>query len=276
MRWKDLRESMSARSTFFGPALLPKMLRYRWLIYELVLRDLRLRYRGSVLGFTWTLLNPLLFTAVYVLIFGVFLNVGLKNYALYLLCGLLPWNWLAGAAQQGTTAIVDGRNYVGKTIFPTEALVVVPMLSNGVNFLFSLPLLGLVVLLYHVHVGWDALPFLCFALLVQAVNTLAVLFLLATLNVFYRDFQQLVVYLLLLLFYLAPIVYPPDRIPSPLHDILLANPFAIVIGTYQDLFYRAHAPDVAALAFALACGVVGLGIAYAIFERNKESMGEFL
>jgi len=267
---------MSTRSIFLRPRFLPLVIRYRWLIYELVLRDLRLRYRGSVLGFAWTILNPLLFAAVYVLIFGVFLRVGLPHFALYLLAGLLPWNWFAGAVGQGTTSIVDGRNYVGKTVFPTEVLIFVPMLSYAVNFFLSLPLIIVVMLLYHAPLNWGAVAFLPFIALIQAMLTLAALFVFATLNVFYRDFAQLVTYILLLLFYLIPIVYPADRIPAPLHGVLLANPLAIVIMGYQDIFYYSRAPDASMLAFAAIAAVLFLTAAFAIFERYKEAMGEFV
>ncbi|HTV92088.1 MAG TPA: ABC transporter permease [Verrucomicrobiae bacterium] len=267
---------MSTRSIFLRSRFLPLVIRYRWLIYELVLRDLRLRYRGSIIGFAWTMLNPLLFAAVYVLIFGVFLKVGLPHFALYLLAGLLPWNWFAGAVQQGTTSIVDGRSYVGKTIFPTEVLVFVPMLSYAVNFFLSLPLVVVVMLLYHTPLNWTALAFLPLVALIQAVLTLAALFVFSTLNVFYRDFSQLVTYLILLLFYLIPIVYPADRIPPPLHGPLLADPFAIVIVAYQDIFYYSRPPDLSALALAAIAGTLFLAAAYALFDRYKEAMGEFV
>src|SRR5215469_3718221 len=100
-----------------------RLYRFRWLLVELVLRDLRLRYRGSVLGFAWTLLNPLFFMAIYTLVFSVYLRVPIPHYPLFLLSGLVPWTWFATAIQQGATAIVDGRLYVGKTTFPTEVLI---------------------------------------------------------------------------------------------------------------------------------------------------------
>jgi lipopolysaccharide transport system permease protein len=267
---------MSARSIFRKPTLLPVVFRFRWLLYELVLRDLRLRYRGSPIGFAWTLLNPLLFAGVYVLIFGVFLRVGLPHFALYLLCGLLPWNWFSGAVTQGTTAILDGRNYVGKTIFPTEALIVVPVLSYAVNFLFSLPLLAIVMAFDHVVPPLAALAIVPMVILVQAALTLAVLFFCATINVFYRDFVQLIGYALLILFYLVPIVYPRDRIPAGLGGVLLANPLAIVIGAYQDIFYYGRTPSLAEIVFAAACAAVLLAAGHAFFARHRETLGEFV
>ena len=130
--------------------------RYRWLVLELVLRDLRIRYRGSALGLAWTFINPLIFTCIYTLVFGVFLHTDVPNYPVYLLSALLPWTWLSGALQQSTAALVDGRMYVGKTIFPIEILVLVPVLSHGWNFLCSIPMVFLIAALFKVHPGMVA------------------------------------------------------------------------------------------------------------------------
>src|SRR5579884_1526550 len=111
--------------------------RHRWLLYELVVRDLVLRYRGSVLGFLWTLLNPVLFMAVYTLVFSVYLRIGMEHYAVFLIAGLLPWLWFLNSAQIGTGAVVNGAMFVGKTTVPALILVLVPILSNFVNFLLS-------------------------------------------------------------------------------------------------------------------------------------------
>ncbi len=216
----------AAPSARFRP-FAAKIFRYRWLVYELITRDLKLRYRGSALGFAWTLLNPLLFMGVYVLVFGVYLKIGIPNYAVFLLSGMLPWVWFSNALLQGTTAIVDGRMYVGKTIFPAEVLVLVPVCSTFVNFLFSLPVLVFVVVLFHGSLG-PSLLVLPAIVLVQMIFTVAVLFIVATNNVFYRDFQQLMTYAVMLLFYLTPILYRLSAVPPALRPFVEANPIAVL------------------------------------------------
>ena len=182
----------------------PKLYRFRWLLYELVWRDLVLRYRGSVLGFAWTLLNPLLFMAVYTLVFSVFLRNGVHAYPLFLLSGMVPWLWVSTAISQAVTSILDGRSFVGKTLRPTELLVIVPVLSNGLNFLITIVLLFFVSLALGVNVIW-ALAFLPLLVVIQLCITLGFALLSATLNVFYRDFQQIVAYLLMAFIFLTPI-----------------------------------------------------------------------
>lgn len=239
------------------------------------MRDLKLRYRGSVLGFAWTLINPLLFMAVYTLVFSVFLKAGINNFPLYLLSGLLPWNWLSTALQQGTGAIVDGRMYVGKTLFPTEALIVVPVASNLVNFLLSLPVFVLIAFLLHGKLGLAllALPVL---IVLQCAITFGLVALLATFNVFYRDVQQLVVYVLMLLFFLTPIFYSPSVIPEAFRPLALSNPFAALVTSYHHVLFENSFPSASALIYLTLTAIVLVGVGQLVYNHSKESFGEFL
>ncbi len=166
------------------------VVRYRWLLYELVKRDVLVRYRGSALGFVWTLLNPIIFMLIYTLVFSIYLKSPIRLFPLYLLSGMVPWIWFQGAIAQAVTAILDGRAYVGKTLLPTELLVIVPVLSNGVNFLITAVLLVPVCMAFGVNVVWAVL-FLPLLALIELCMALGFSFFVATANVFYRDLQQL-------------------------------------------------------------------------------------
>lgn len=251
------------------------VIRYRWLLYELVIRDLRLRYRGSVLGFAWTLLNPVLFMGIYTLVFGVFLKSSLHNYPLYLLAGMIPWYWILGAVSQSVTAIVDGATYVGKTLLPVELLVLVPVLSNGVNFLITIALLFPVSIALHVNVGW-ALLFLPTLVVIELCMTLGFSFLVATFNVFYRDLQQLVGYILLALFFLMPIFYSRSMVPANLQALIKLNPIAALIASYQDVFYSGTLPSWHSLVFAGAFAIFILGVGLGYFNRLREAFVEYV
>lgn len=252
-----------------------RLYNYRWLLYELVLRDLRLRYRGSMLGFTWTLLNPLLFMAIYTLVFSVYLRVYIPHYPLFLLSGLIPWMWFTNAIQQGSTAIVDGRAYVGKTTFPTEVLVAVPVFSSAVNFALSVPVLVALSIVFKVHVGLPllALPVLA---IIQAALTFGLVQLVATFNVFYRDLQQLVIYAVTAWFYLTPIFYTTAQVPARFDFLLAWNPFAALMTGYQAIFYYGTMPTAGSVGFALAAAVVVLLLAQGSFLRYRESLSQYL
>jgi ABC-type polysaccharide/polyol phosphate export permease len=249
--------------------------RYRWLLYELVLRDLVQRYRGSALGFFWTLLNPILFMGVYTLVFSVYLRVDMRHYPLFLVSGMVPWLWFAGSIQQGTGSIVDGRMYVGKAAFAPIVLIFVPIISNLVNFLLTLPFLIFLVLVYHVGVGAPlvTLPLL---IAIQFLLTVAVLLFMATFNVFFRDLQQLTPIALMLLFYLIPIFYPFSAVPPAWHSLVLANPFASIALAYQNIFYWNAWPDLNTLGYTalVALGLFALGVA--VFTRYEEAFTEYL
>lgn len=252
--------------------------RYRWLIYELVLRNLRLRYRGSILGFTWTLANPLLFMGVYTLVFSVILKNGMEHFPLYLLAGIVPWTWFASGLAQGATSILDGRLYVGKTLFPSEVLVVVPVLTNGVNFALSLPFIALVAVALHVHIGWSLLMLPVVALIeLILLQGLATLF--ATINVFYRDVNELLSYAITALMFLTPIFYTQSLVAihvPQIASILALNPLAGIISGFQAILYGGTMPDLKSLGYSAVVGFVLLAVGQWVFERYRESFSEFL
>ncbi len=249
--------------------------RYRWLLYELVLRDLVLRYRGSILGFVWTLLNPLLFMLVYTLVFGVYFKSSIVNFPVFLIAGLIPWQWFMTAVQLGTSSIVDGRMYVGKAVFAPSILVVVPVLSNFVNFVLSLPILIAIALVFRMHVGWPivVLPVL---IGIQFLFTVGVLLILSTFNVFFRDLQQLVAIVLQLLFYMTPIFYTRNAVPLHYRSLLFIDPMASVIEGYQRIFYADALPSVKLTAYALAAAAATFYVGRLVFNRYKDAFADYV
>ena len=248
--------------------------RYRWLLYELVARDLILRYRGSVLGFLWTFLNPLLMMLVYTLVFSVYLRIPIPHYAVFLISGLLPWLWFNSSISAGATSIVDGRTYVGRSVFAPIILIIVPILSNGVNFVLSIPLLFAIASFFGVPIGWPVivLPVL---MGVQFLLTLGILLTLATFNVFYRDLQQLMVTILSLLFYLAPIFYPLSSVPERVRPFLYIDPMVPLVLAYQDIFFFDRLPDARLVAYALLVALVLCAIGRRVFNRYKDAFADY-
>jgi len=249
--------------------------RHRWLLYELVLRDVFIRYRGSVLGVLWTLLTPLLFVTIYIVVFTFVLKINVPHYAVFLIAGLLPWQWFASALQTATNSIVEGRVYVINSALAPVVLVVVPVLSSFVQFLLSFGIGLLVALGFGIHLGWSvtALPLL-FA--VQMLLTLALALFLATLNVFYRDAQQLITVLLALAFYLIPILYPITLVPERFRGYVLADPMATLILSYQAIFYKDAFPNWLFLLYALGVSLALLFVARLTFNRYKDAFAEYV
>ena len=250
-------------------------LRYRWLLYELVVRDITLRYRGSLFGFAWTLLNPLLFMAIYTLVFSVYLRSNIHDFPLYLLAGMVPWLWMSSAVAQAVTSLYDGRTYIGKTMMPTELLVIVPVLSNGVNFLITMVLVILVSLFFGVNIAW-ALLFLPLLILIELLMTLGISFFVATANVFYRDLQQLVGYAIMAVFFLTPLFYARDVVPQRLQWLVTFSPIAALVSCYQAVLYYGTPPHWRELIFALVFGCVVFIASMLYFNRHRDTFAEYV
>src|ERR1043166_7651029 len=186
----------------------------RELTANLTARDLKVRYKGSALGFLWSLINPVLLALVFTLVFALFLRLqpppnhfGHSNFALYLLSGLLPWNYLVNCLSAGTVSITSSGGLIRKVFFPRPVLPLSVVLAHGVSLL--LELLVLFVFLGGCRFAfWRTLWLLPFVLVVFAAFVLGITMLLAAINVYFRDTQQLLAVGTLVWFYLTPVIYP--------------------------------------------------------------------
>lgn len=251
------------------------VIRFRSLLAEMVLRDLTVRYRGSILGVAWTLLNPLFFMVIYTLVFSTILRMQIPAYPLFLLSGLIPWTWFSGAIGQSTTSIVEGRMYVGKTLMPAEILVIVPVLSNGVNFIIMLALLLPASLFFGVHLS-PALGLLPLLIMIELFLILGISLVVSAANVFFRDVQQIVSYALMAGFFLTPIFYAASSVPQNLRFLVLLNPVACLVSAYRSIFYLGAMPEWSGilLSSAISFALLLLGLAY--FKSARDALGEEL
>lgn len=241
-------------------AALRELLAYRVLIQSLVVRDLKARYRGSVLGFLWTFLNPMLLMGTYTLIFSLYMRVEMENYAAFVLVGLLPWLWFSSSISMGATSLVEGGGLLKKVFFPPQILPAVTVLASFANFLLSLPLLFGFLFLFRVHVGWAVVALLPL-LAVQLVLTYGLTLIVSALTVRYRDVTQLLGNVLTLWFFLSPVIYPPSLVPPKFAVLLTLNPMATLLVGYQKVLLYNSWPlwsHVGVMGF-VALGVLALG-----------------
>src|SRR5262249_20266693 len=172
-----------------------RLLRYRGLIQSLVARDLKARYRGSVLGFFWSFINPLLLLAIYSFVFAVVLpskhSKEIEPFALFMFCGILPWTWFASSLTEAAGSLISGGNLIKKVLFPAEVLPLVSVLANMVHFLLGLPILvGFLIYYQRTPDAWDLVWF-PIAVLVQLVFTSGLALILAALTVHFRDLRDI-------------------------------------------------------------------------------------
>jgi len=262
---------------------LSELYQYRALLIALSIRELKARYRASVLGFLWTFLNPTLNMLVYVLVFGTLMRNSVANYAYYLFTGLLPWIFFSSSVLGGTTSISDRRDLLTKVRFPAQVLPATVVLTNLINFLLALPLLLALGLFFGVRPTWH-MVFIIPVLAVQALFTLAITYLLAALNVAFRDLQHIVTNVVQMAFFLTPVLWDLKSVPAlgtmskdESQQLLLHfNPMASVIASYRDIFYEQRVPAWQPLLSVAAIALVLMWISTNVFERRREEFAELV
>jgi ABC-type polysaccharide/polyol phosphate export permease len=252
------------------------LFRYRLLIQSLVSRDLKARYRGSILGFFWSFINPLLLLLTYGLVFTVMLPVkrsaNMDPYFVFLFCGILPWTFFQASIQESAGALIAGGNLIKKVVFPAEVLTVVTVLSNLVHFLLGLPIL-LGFLAWHGRLTWEAL-LLPLPLLVQLVFTLGLSLFVSALTVHFRDVQNILAHVLHLWFFSSPILYLYNDAHGGLRHLLRVNPMAHVLVSYQQMLFDGAFDHWSGLALAGLCALVTYAFGAFFFERLRDTLAE--
>jgi ABC-type polysaccharide/polyol phosphate export permease len=243
---------------------------YRELIWALAIKELRVRYKRSALGFLWALLNPLLMMLVLTLVFGTIMRFRVKHYAIFLLSMLLPWTFFAQTLSYSVASIVGHAELlrkvrVAKLVFPVAAV-----LSNIINFLLSLvPLVLLIVVTrFPLHWTWVYLPVPMLSLF---LFSLGVSFFIATLNVFFRDVSHIIQIVLSAWFYFSPILYSLDFVPASHRWLFKLNPMLYVLNGFRLSIYDGLLPSPQSAAVSLLCGIAAVVIGFSIFRRYQDA-----
>jgi ABC-type polysaccharide/polyol phosphate export permease len=254
---------------------LGQLYHYRALIQVLVERELKARYRGAALGFLWSFMNPLLLMGIYTLVFSVYMRIDMESYPAFLLCGLLPWNCFAAGLNEATYSIIGNGNLIKKVYLPSEVFPLVYISSNVVHYLFSIPLLFFLLLLYHVPLS-SALVLFPVILAIQFVLTYGLALILASLAVQFRDLLQVIPNMLMIWFFLTPVFYSRTTVPGNFRLLMDCNPMAHLIQAYQDIFFLRQWPPLLGLAVValLACALFVVGLW--CFEMRKDFFVEEL
>lgn len=269
-------------------AHLQEVFRFNGLTRNLVSRNLKVRYKNSILGVLWSWLNPLFMMVVYTVVF-VFMNrsnngdVSGTNFPVFVLCALLPWNFFSGSVMQATGSITENASLVKKVYFPREILPLSVVLSNLVNFGISLMILLPMILIFRIKLTpWILL--LPVVILIQFCFITGIAFLLSTLNVFYRDTKAIMDVAMMAWFFVTPIIYPIDILPKSRQILGLTinvhrwtrilNPMASLVAAYRDVLYygRLVGPDFLARTAVTSLAVLFVG--YAVFYKYSSAFGE--
>jgi ABC-type polysaccharide/polyol phosphate export permease len=257
---------------------------YRFLIYNLVVRDLKARYRNSVLGFLWSLLNPLGMMLVFTIISPLlFRDHAIVNYPVFLLSGILPWNFFSASIMTGTNSVVANGHLNKKVYFPTEVLPIATILANLINFLLALLVLFALIFIFGIQLSpWIWL--LPVVILIQTTFTLGLVFFLSTLQVYYHDTLLIMDVIMLAWFFLTPVFYSASMLPVAYEAfgvtlevqrlMYILNPMASLINMYRDLLYWGYRTDID---FFLRTSITALFVlvsGYWFFVRYSSNFSE--
>jgi lipopolysaccharide transport system permease protein len=258
---------------------LKNLLKYRQLIQSLVARELKARYRGSVLGFFWSFINPLLLLLIYSFVFSVVLTgraPDLEPYSLYMFCGILPWTWFASSLMESSNVLIAGGNLIKKVMFPAEVLPIVTVLANMVHFFLGLPILA-IFLVYHQRVPHlSSLAWFPVVVLVQLIFTLALALIVSALTVHFRDVKDILQNVVTFWFFATPIIYPMAMVTEKGFKLFLdVNPMTHVIVSYQEILFFTGGFGHWKWLLALGGASIGLFLAgYFLFDRLRDSFAE--
>src|ERR687892_1553555 len=259
----------------------------RELFVNLTLRELRSKYKRSVLGWAWSLANPLTSMAIYGVVFGLFLDIdpplgdpsGLDNFAMYLLCGLLPFNFISNGLNGGMNSLLGNANLVQKVYFPREILVGASTASWLVSFLIELSVLAVALAFFgNIVVLW--IPMILVLVLIELVFVTGLALILAPVTVYFRDMQHLLGLVLQVWFFSAPIVYTVTLVEDALGAtgwkmaLYNLNPLTRFVEAFRDVMYDMRFPTLGTLGYlvGVSAGVFALGVL--IFGRLEGRLAE--
>ena len=252
-----------------------EIIQNRELIWALALKDLRIRYKRSVLGFLWALLNPLLLMIVLTIVFSTVMRFPIKDYAVFLISTLVPWTFFSQALAYATESIVGNGNLLQKINIAKSVFPVAGILSNLINFFLSLiPLLVLLLALrFPIYINWVYIPIPLFGLI---TFTLGIGFFCATANVFFRDVSHIVQIVLASMFYFCPIIYSLDFVPEQYHIYFRLNPMLYILNGFRLPIYYGLFPSIQSAVMSVACGLVVLVLGYWFHRRYQDSFVFYL
>ena len=252
---------------------LQELWQYRQLIGLLVVRELKVRYKRSVLGLLWTMLNPLLLMVVYTIVFTTVMPSAQPNFSIFLLSALLPWLFFQTSVLQGLHSILSNQDLIRKVRLPQAVFPLSVVGSNLVNFVLSLvPLLCLMIALGQPLTR--AMLFLPLAILIVCVFTSGLTLLFATFTVFFRDVKHLAEVLLQMLMYLSPVLYDLRQLGEhkawwyPIFKTFLRlNPLSYLLPLVRDPVYYGRLPPLATTSSAAGAALISLLVGFAVFQK---------
>lgn len=249
---------------------------YRQMLFSLVKKDLRGRYKASVLGFLWTFINPLLQLVIYTIVFSVIMRSGIENFYLFLFVALVPWLFFSSCLQSGATIVVNNQDLVKKIYFPRIVLPISYVTSSFVNMLLSFIVVFAVLIFSGYGMNFFVLLYLPLVMIIEYILSLGIALISSACTVYLRDLEHILGIVGMAWMYLTPVIYPPELVPEKYQLIFNLNPMTSIIEAYRDILYYKTPPQMETLLLAMVLGVVVVFIGSFVFNKLQKGFIEEL
>ncbi len=245
------------------------------LVVVLTAKEIKVRYKNSMLGYLWSIALPLCFACVFYISFKVVMRIQMENYALFLICGLFPWQWFSNSVNSSAMILLGNSSIIKKVKFPRATVCMAMVLNDGVHFLLSIPVIALFLYLHGFHPSWTWAYGLPMLFVIQFLFTYGIVLMIASINLFFRDMERLVSVLITLLFYFTPIIYSETMIPPSYQPLIALNPLASLTIAWRHLFLDGHML-VTHVSISLAWAVLLFSLGTWTFRRLSPRFAEVL
>ena len=250
--------------------------RYREMLINMVRRELRGKYKGSILGFLWTFINPLLQLVVYTIVFSNIMRMGVSNYEIFLFVALIPWMFFSTSVLSGAGSIIYNQSLVTKIYFPREILPLSVVTSNFINMIYCSVIVLAVVLFYHMNLNlevWFILPVIAF---IEYILVIGIVLIVSALTVYFRDLEHILGIIIMAWQFLTPVMYPESFVPSQYQAILYLNPMTPIIISFRDVLYYGKMPVVENLVYAFLWSLIIFICGFLLFGKLQTDFAEEL
>ena len=254
-----------------------EVFKYGPMIDNMVKREIRGRYKGSILGFLWNFITPIMQIIVYIMVFSVVFRIDIENYFLYIITGMVPWIFFSDSLISGSGTIMDQSHMVSRIYFPRAVLPISVVISKLINMIISLAFTFVVIAVTGCTISFTALLFLIPATILLFFFTLGVTLVLAGLDPYLRDIQYITNVLMMLLVWVAPIMYTHEQFGEPLFNTILAlNPFTYFCDFFHDILYYAVIPNVTTVLICSGLAITMMVLGWIAFDRLQREFAEVL
>lgn len=256
--------------------IMKELYRYREMIFRLVKRDLKGRYKGSLLGFLWTFINPLLQLIVYTMVFSTILRSGVEDYYIYLFVALVPWIFFSTSVSSGASVIWTQQDMVKKIFFPRIVLPISFVTAQFVNMILSF--IVVIIVLEATKYGYsiESLLYLPIIMLIEYILALGFAMIVSAVTVYLRDLEYLLTIITMAWQFLTPVFYGMNQVPDKILPILLMNPMTPIIIAYRDILYYKQIPKMETLIHACTFSIGIFLIGYVVFTRLQRRFAEVM